>query len=220
MSAGALRGPETASGLRVGVLALQGDVREHVAMLEALGCTVDEVRGPADLAGVAGIVLPGGESTTLSMLLGSAELVEPLRERLRAGMPALGTCAGMILLATEVLDGRSDQRVLGAIDLGVRRNAFGRQLDSFEADLAVAGLDGAPMHAVFIRAPVVERVGAGVDVLASVDLEGASRPVVCRSGTVTVASFHPEVSGDPRLHEIFLRDVAAVSATRTAYQHA
>jgi 5'-phosphate synthase pdxT subunit len=181
-------------------------------MLELLGCTVVEVRVPADLERVAGIVLPGGESTTLSLLLGSAGLFDPLVERLVAGMPAFGTCAGMILLASEVLDGRSDQRVLGAIDLGVRRNAFGRQFDSFESDLDVAGLAGGPMHAAFIRAPVVERVGPGVEVLAVLDGAHDRRPVVCRSGAVTVAAFHPEVTGDPRLHEIFVRDVEAVVA--------
>jgi 5'-phosphate synthase pdxT subunit len=181
-------------------------------MLESLGCSVVEVRVPADLERVAGLVLPGGESTTLSLLLGSAGLLEPLSERLRAGMPAFGTCAGMILLASEVLDGRSDQRVLGAIDLGVRRNAFGRQLDSFESDLVVAGIDGGPMHAAFIRAPVVERVGPGVEVLAVLDVAHDRRPVVCRSGVVTVAAFHPEVTGDARLHEVFVRDVAAAAA--------
>ncbi len=203
-------------GPEVGVLALQGDVREHVRVLESLGCTVVEVRVPADLERVAGLVLPGGESTTLSLLLGSAGLLEPLSERLRAGMPAFGTCAGMILLASEVLDGRSDQRVLGAIDLGVRRNAFGRQLDSFESDLVVAGIDGGPMHAAFIRAPVVERVGPGVEVLAVLDVARDRRPVVCRSGVVTVAAFHPEVTGDSRLHEVFVRDVAAAAAPAAA----
>jgi pyridoxal 5'-phosphate synthase pdxT subunit len=193
----------------VGVLALQGDVREHVAVLRALGASVIEVRRPADLARVGGLVLPGGESTTLGKLIDSAELREPLTKRLAAGMPALGTCAGMILLASEIVGGRSDQSPLEAIDLTVRRNAFGRQLDSFEADLDVTGLEGGSMHAVFIRAPVVDRVGPGVEVLASVELEGASHPVVCRAGAVTVASFHPEVAGDSRLHELLLADVAA-----------
>lgn len=204
--------PEALQGAPVlGVLALQGDVREHVAVLGALGAVVEEVRRPEDLEGVAGLVLPGGESTTLSMLIDSSGLRAPLSARLAAGMPALGTCAGMILLAREILGGRPDQCPLDAIDLSVRRNAFGRQVDSFEADLEVTGLPGAAMHAVFIRAPVVERVGEGVKVLASVELAGARRAVVCRSGSVTVAAFHPELSGDARLHELLLADVDARS---------
>ncbi|MCU1492268.1 MAG: pdxT [Acidimicrobiaceae bacterium] len=195
----------------VGVLALQGDVREHAAMLESLGSRVVAVRRPADLEGVSGIVLPGGESTTLSMLIDSSGLRGPLVERLASGMPALGTCAGMILLAREIVGGRPDQRPLDTLDMSVRRNAFGRQLESFEADLDVVGVDGGPMHAVFIRAPVVEDVGDGVEVLASVELAGALRPVVCRSGVVTVAAFHPEISGDPRLHELLLADIASRS---------
>lgn len=193
---------------RIGVLALQGDSLEHRAMLETLGAEVVEVRLPRHLEQVSALVIPGGESTTLSLLLGSAGLTEPLRRRLAAGMPALGTCAGMILLAEEVLDGRPDQETLSAIDLVVRRNAFGRQLESFEADLDVAGLDGGPMHAVFIRAPLVERAGPEVEVLASVERDGVSRPVVCRQGGVIVAAFHPELSGDTRLHELLLERVA------------
>jgi 5'-phosphate synthase pdxT subunit len=183
---------------------LQGDVREHCRSLEQVGAEPVEVRTPADLGTVGSLVLPGGESTTMSLLLGSSGLLGPLRERLDAGMPAFGTCAGMILLASEVLDGRDDQHALGAIDIAVRRNAFGRQVDSFETDLEVAGLDS-PLHAVFIRAPVVERVGAGVEVLASVEFpDGVSRPVVCRQGPVLVAAFHPELSGELRLHREFL----------------
>ncbi len=186
---------------RVGVLALQGDVREHVAALRALGAEAVEVRTPAHLGQVDAIVLPGGESTTVSLLLASAGLRQPLESRLRAGLPAFGTCAGMILLAREVLDGRPDQRRFAAIDIAVRRNAFGRQVDSFEADLVVEGIEGGDgFPAVFIRAPVVERVGKGVEVLARVD----SRPVLCRQGNVTVAAFHPELSGDLRLHRLFL----------------
>ncbi len=186
------------SGRKVGVLALQGDVREHAAALADLGVHVVEVRTPADLAGVEALVLPGGESTTISLLLQSSGLFEPVAERLRDGMPAFGTCAGMILLASEVVDGRPDQRSFGAVDIAVRRNAFGRQVDSFEAELDVSGVGRVP--AVFIRAPFVERVGEGVEVLAAVD----GHPVVCRSGPVVVASFHPELSGDLRLHELFL----------------
>ena len=192
-------------GPRVGVLALQGAFALHVRALERLGATGVEVRTPAELNGVDALVLPGGESTTMSKLLVAMELCEPLAQRLAEGMPALGTCAGMILLAREVLDGRADQRSFGAIDIAVRRNAFGRQVDSFEADLHIAGLPEAPVHAVFIRAPVVEQVGTGVEVLAQVE-EG--RPVACRQGKVLVTSFHPELSPDLRVHELFLRELA------------
>ncbi|MDP9402349.1 MAG: pyridoxal 5'-phosphate synthase glutaminase subunit PdxT [Actinomycetota bacterium] len=191
---------------KVGVLALQGDVREHASALSDLGAHVVEVRTPHDLSGVDALVLPGGESTTMSLLLDSAGLYDPVAERLGEGMPAFGTCAGMILLAREVLDGRPDQRRFAAIDLAVRRNAFGRQVDSFEADLelsplsALGTLAGGPLPAVFIRAPVVERAGPGVEVLAALD----GRPVLCREGPVLVAAFHPELSGDLRLHQLFL----------------
>jgi 5'-phosphate synthase pdxT subunit len=189
---------------RVGILALQGDVREHAEVLGALGVEPVAVRTPADLESVDSIVIPGGESTAISMLLDSSGLVDPLRRRLEAGMPAFGTCAGMILLADEILDGRPDQHQLGAIDITVRRNAFGRQIQSFETDLDVGGLDP-PFHAVFIRAPVVERVGEGVEVLASVHgVHGGARAVLCRQGPILVAAFHPELSADPRLHQLFL----------------
>ncbi len=190
---------------RVGVLALQGAFALHVRSLARLGVTAVEVRTPAELDGVDALVLPGGESTTMSKLLDSQRLFEPLSERLAAGMPALGTCAGMILLARDVLDGRADQRSFGAIDIAVRRNAFGRQVDSFEADLDVVGLPEAPVHAVFIRAPVVEAVGEGVEILAQVE---GGRPVACRQGPVLVTSFHPELAPDLRVHELFLREVA------------
>jgi 5'-phosphate synthase pdxT subunit len=160
---------------------------------------------PDDLQEVRSLVVPGGESTTMSLLLESSGLLEPLRQRLAEGMPALGTCAGMIMLAAEIVDGRADQHCFGAIDISVRRNAFGRQRDSFEADLEVEGL-GRPLHAVFIRAPVVERVGADVEVLATVRMgDGEEKAVVCRQGPVVVSSFHPELVGDPRLHELFLQ---------------
>lgn len=186
---------------KVGVLALQGAVREHVDALTELGAHAVEVRRPDELSGVDALVLPGGESTTMSLLIESSGLFDPIAERLRDGMPALGTCAGMILLATEVLDGRPDQRTFGAIDLTVRRNAFGRQVDSFEMALDVVGIENGSVDAVFIRAPFVERAGAGVEVLASVD----GHPVLCRSGNVLVASFHPELSDDLRIHQLFLR---------------
>jgi 5'-phosphate synthase pdxT subunit len=191
--------------MRVGVLALQGDVREHIRALAELGADPLEVRSPADLAQVDTIVLPGGESTTMSLLLESSGLADPLAARLQDGMPAFGTCAGMILLASEIVDGRPDQQRFGAIDISVRRNAFGRQVDSFETDLEVAGLD-TPLHSVFIRAPVVVRTGPDVEVLARVTgLDGIPRPVVCRQGPVLVTAFHPELSHDLRLHAAFLQ---------------
>jgi 5'-phosphate synthase pdxT subunit len=161
------------------------------------------VRTPGDLAGIDGIVLPGGESTTMSHLLQTSGMFDPLADRLRDGLPAFGTCAGLILLASDVLDGRPDQRSFGVLDVTVRRNAFGRQVDSFEADLDVAGLAGGAFPAVFIRAPVVERAGDAVEVLASVE----GRPVLCRQGPVFAAAFHPELSGDLRLHQQFLVSV-------------
>ncbi len=190
-------------GARIGVLALQGASGRHVEALTDVGAEAVPVRTPGDLDRLDGLVLPGGESTTISHLLGTSGLHDPLADALADGLPALGTCAGMILLATDVTDGRDDQRSFAAIDIGVRRNAFGRQNDSFEADLEVAGIAGGPMHAVFIRAPVVDRVGDGVEVLASVD----AGPVVCRSGAIMVCSFHPELGEDRRLHATFLEGV-------------
>ena len=189
--------------MKVGVLALQGAFAAHAACLRALGAEPREVRTPDALASVDALVLPGGESTTMSMLLESSELFDRLAERLRSGMPALGTCAGMILLGSEILDGRDDQRCFGAVDISVRRNAFGRQVDSFEADLAVPGLEGDPFRAVFIRAPFVERAGSDVEVLVAID----GHPVLCRQGAVTVAAFHPELSDDLRFHERFLKEM-------------
>jgi pyridoxal 5'-phosphate synthase pdxT subunit len=189
---------------KVGVLSLQGAYRLHAEVLDTLGVEPVDVRTPDALAAVDALVIPGGESTTMSFLLDSSGVREPLAARLRDGMPALGTCAGMIMLAAEVLDGRADQRSLAAIDIGVRRNAFGRQRESFEADLDIEGLGGGPFPAVFIRAPFVERVGPGVVVDASVD----GHPVLCRSGAVTVCSFHPELSNDLRLHQRFLEGLA------------
>ena len=196
----------------IGVLALQGDVREHGRVLTELGASVVEVRRPDDLAAVDGLVLPGGESTAMSVLLRTSGLLAPLRERLAAGMPAFGTCAGMILLAEEVVDGRPDQEQLSALDITVRRNAFGRQVDSFETDLEVAAIGGGPVHAVFIRAPVVERAGPDVEVLAWIDgTDGEVRPVVVRRGGVMASAFHPELTGERRLHESWLSSVEAVA---------
>jgi 5'-phosphate synthase pdxT subunit len=178
---------------------LQGAFNAHARTLADLDCHVSEVRVPADLEPLDALVMPGGESTTMSRLLTTSGLLEPLADRIDNGLAVFGTCAGMILLAREVIDGRSDQRSFGAIDIVVRRNAYGRQVDSFEADLDVIGLD-TPFHAVFIRAPAVESAGPSVDVLASHD--GA--PVLARQGVITVASFHPELTGDDRLHRAFL----------------
>jgi 5'-phosphate synthase pdxT subunit len=191
------------SGTKIGVLALQGAFDAHARLLHTLGASPREVRRPADLDGVDALVLPGGESTTMSMLLDSSELRAPIASRLADGLPVLGTCAGLILLARGVLDGRTDQSSFGVLDIDARRNAFGRQVDSFEADLDVAGLAGGTFHAVFIRAPVVERVGDGVEVLARVD----DKPVLVRSGVVVAAAFHPELSGDDRIHRLFLEGV-------------
>ncbi|MEO7126447.1 MAG: pyridoxal 5'-phosphate synthase glutaminase subunit PdxT [Nakamurella sp.] len=196
----------SSSSLTVGVLALQGDVREHVRALSNLGVRAITVRRPSEIAMIQGIVIPGGESTTICRLLDVFELRDPLAERLSSGLPAYGSCAGMITLATTILDGRSDQVPLGAIDITVRRNAFGRQVDSFETDLdvkgfAAAGIDDEPLRAVFIRAPWVESVGPGVEVLASVD---GGQPVAVRQGRVLVTSFHPEITADDRIHRLFL----------------
>jgi 5'-phosphate synthase pdxT subunit len=192
----------------VGVLALQGDVREHAAMLERAGARVLPVRRARELSEVDGLVLPGGESTTMSRLLESFDLLEPLTERIEAGMPAFGSCAGMILLAKQALDGRPDQRQLGGLDIVVRRNAFGRQVDSFEEDLEFSGIDG-PLHAVFIRAPWVEKVGDDVEVLARVPETpaagaAAGRIVAVRQGQVLATAFHPELTGDERVHRLFV----------------
>ena len=188
--------------MKVGVLALQGAFREHREVLDALDVETIEVRTPAQLAALDALILPGGETTTMSQLLDSSGVREPLAERLADGFPVLGTCAGMILLAREVVDGRPDQESFGAIDVAVRRNAYGRQRDSFEAPLDVAGVPGGPFPGVFIRAPRIESVGEQVEVLASHE----AVPVLARQGAVVVTSFHPELSGDLRLHEWFLRE--------------
>jgi 5'-phosphate synthase pdxT subunit len=190
----------------VGVLALQGAFRAHELALARIGVDTLQVRTPQHLAGVGAIVLPGGESTTMSKLLVTSGLLAPLRDALRTGLPAFGTCAGLIMLADSILDGRGDETPLGALDVSVRRNAYGRQRDSFERDIDVAGLD-TPFRAVFIRAPRIERVGAGVEVLATCD----EVPVLVRSGDVWAASFHPELTDDARIHAAFVHGVAAVT---------
>ncbi|MGH3825126.1 MAG: pyridoxal 5'-phosphate synthase glutaminase subunit PdxT [Pseudonocardiaceae bacterium] len=209
----------TERGPVVGVLALQGDVREHQRALADCGVRGVRVRRPEELAEVDALILPGGESTTMSRLLVAFDLMEPLQARLAAGMPAYGACAGMILLAREILDGRPDQRQLAVLDVVVRRNAFGRQIDSFEADLDVAGVPGGPVRAVFIRAPWVEQAGAGVEVLARVpdvpSAGGASgRIVAIRQGGVLATAFHPELTGDRRVHRLFCEMVRQSSGAR------
>ncbi|WP_327039893.1 pyridoxal 5'-phosphate synthase glutaminase subunit PdxT [Micromonospora ureilytica] len=196
----------------IGVLALQGDVREHVAALAAAGADARPVRRPAELAAVDGLVIPGGESTTISKLADIFEMREPIEKRIADGMPVYGSCAGMIMLATEVLDGRPDQRGFAGIDMTVRRNAFGRQVDSFEAPVTITGVEGEAFHAVFIRAPWVERVGAGVEVIGTVtDGPAADRIVAVRQGNLLATSFHPELTGDLRVHAYFVDLVRSAS---------
>lgn len=191
----------------IGVLALQGAFGAHERVLHDLGADTRQVRTPGDLAAVDSLVMPGGESTTMSRLLHTAGLFDRIAARLASGMPTFGTCAGMILLADEVLDGRTDQRSFAAIDIAVRRNGYGRQIDSFEHDIEVQGLD-APFHAVFIRAPKVERVTSGVQVLA--ELDGV--PVLARQRHVLVAAFHPELTDDQRVHAMFVEMVHTARA--------
>ena len=189
----------------VGILALQGDVAEHRAALEANGAYVLNVRRTSELDGIDGLVIPGGESTTIGKLLVAFDLLEPLRKRVADGLPCYGSCAGMILLADRVLDGTADQVGVGGMDITVRRNAFGRQVDSFESDLDLAGIEGGPMRAIFIRAPWVESVGSSVEVLARVE----DHPVAVREGPLLATSFHPEVTGDHRIHGLFVSMVDA-----------
>jgi 5'-phosphate synthase pdxT subunit len=196
----------------IGVLALQGNVREHVAALQAVGARALPVRRPGELDDVDGIVLPGGESTTISRLLETFELLDPLRKRLADGLPAYGSCAGMILLANQVRDGRPDQHQLNALDVVVRRNAFGRQVDSFECDLDFSGIPDSAVHAVFIRAPWVEAVGERVEVLARVPDSAsagvaAGKIVAVRQDRVLATAFHPELTGDRRVHDLFVQMV-------------
>ncbi len=198
-------GPGMPAGHRappVGVLALQGDVAEHLRALRAAGAEPSAVRRPDELDRVEGLVIPGGESTTIWKLIDIFGLAEPLRKRIGDGMPVFGSCAGLILLADRLPDPASAQQTLGGIDMTVRRNAFGRQVDSFETDLHISGLDGPPFRAVFIRAPWVEQVGAGVEVLAT-EL-AASRIVAVRQGSALATAFHPELTGDWRIHQMFV----------------
>jgi pyridoxal 5'-phosphate synthase pdxT subunit len=196
---------------RIGVLAVQGDVREHLAALTDLGADATTVRRPAEVETIDGLVIPGGESTVMDKLVRAFELQGPLRERIAAGMPAFGSCAGMIMLADRIADARPDQQTLGGLDITVRRNAFGRQVDSFEQDLDFAWSDpsrSGTVHAVFIRAPWVEEVGAGVEVLARVSGgPAAGRIVAVRQRNVLATSFHPEVGADRRIHAEFVEIV-------------
>jgi 5'-phosphate synthase pdxT subunit len=217
------------SGLRIGVLALQGDFREHLQAVETAGAVGVGIRRPSELAGLDGLIIPGGESTAIDKLARAFELAGPLKDRIRDGLPVYGSCAGMILLADEIADPATDlagnpQETFGGLDITVRRNAFGRQRESFETDLDFKGLDFsatesgvAPVHAVFIRGPWVERVGAGVEILAQVEpadpehashaasLPGTARIVAVRFGHLLATSFHPEVTGEKRVHELFIR---------------
>jgi pyridoxal 5'-phosphate synthase pdxT subunit len=192
------------SSPRVGVLALQGDVREHLRVLTSLGVPATAVRRPAELDACDALVVPGGESTTMFKLARTFDLFEPLRQRIKEGLPVFGTCAGMIMLADRIVDGPPDQETLGGLDITVRRNAFGRQVDSFEGDLTIDGLEE-PVHAVFIRAPWVEETGPEVEVLGRVEGGAAAgRIVAVRQGSLLATSFHPEVGGDDRVHRLFL----------------
>ena len=198
--------------LRVGVLAVQGDVREHINSLTSLNVAVQKVRNPEELKTVNALVIPGGESTTISMLAKRVGLMDPLRKFVKDGFAVYGSCAGMIMLADEILDGRSDQETIGGLDITVRRNAFGRQVDSFETDLSVKDFDKS-FRAIFIRAPWVERVGESVEVLAAVTAEnGTQHPVMVRQGSVLATAFHPELTTDNRVHEYFVQMAKSVSA--------
>jgi 5'-phosphate synthase pdxT subunit len=188
----------------IGVLALQGDVREHLAALRPCGVRAVRVRRPEELEGLSGLVLPGGESTTMAKLARTFELIEPLRKLIGDGLPVYGSCAGMILLADRIVDGAVGQETFGGMDMTVRRNAFGRQVDSFEEDLTISGIDGGPVHAVFIRAPWVESVGPAATPLAAVTTgPAAGRIVAVRQRQLLATSFHPELMGDGRVHAYF-----------------
>jgi 5'-phosphate synthase pdxT subunit len=217
----------------IGVLALQGDVREHLAALASCGAIARPVRRRAELDEVDALIIPGGESTTMSKLAIDFGLLDPVTARIAGGMPAYGSCAGMIMLATDVLDGRPDQRTFGGIEMTVRRNAFGRQVDSFEAPVTIEGIEGEPLHAVFIRAPWVEKVGGEVSVLGraqvGADVTGtardrasrgdasggpAGRIVAVRQGNLLATSFHPELTGDLRVHAYFVDMVRGAAEDR------
>jgi pyridoxal 5'-phosphate synthase pdxT subunit len=194
--------------MNIGVLALQGDVREHLRALESSGAAATPIRRPDELSAVDGLVVPGGESTVMSKLAITFELMEPIRKRIAAGMPVYGSCAGMIMLAERILDGRPDQEQFGGIDMTVRRNAFGRQVESFEGAVDISDISGGPFDAVFIRAPWVEQVGEGVQVMGRVTAgPAAGRIVAVRQGNLLATAFHPELTGDLRVHRYFVEMV-------------
>lgn len=197
--------------MRVGVLALQGDFREHILALEECGVSASIVRRPSELAAVDALVIPGGESTAIANLARSFNLFEPLKRRVSSGMPVFGSCAGMILLADRVLDAGAGQETFGGLDITVRRNAFGSQVDSFETDLEFTGITSPTVHAVFIRAPWVESVGLNVEVLATLD-----HAVAVRQGALLATSFHPELTGDNRIHRFFIESVARPALEKAA----
>ncbi|CAB4745516.1 unannotated protein [freshwater metagenome] len=193
--------------MKVGVLALQGDFREHLSALGECGVTGKLVKTPSEVSEVDALIIPGGESTTISKLAKSFGLFDLISKRIADGMPTYGSCAGMILVAKSILDPASGQETFGGIDMQVRRNAFGRQTESFEVDLAFAGISGAPIRSIFIRAPWVESCGSGVDVLGSLEVDGKSHPVAVAQGRVLATAFHPELTGDNRVHRYFLEEV-------------
>lgn len=196
----------------IGVLALQGDVREHLRALESCGADALAVRRPAELERVDGLIIPGGESTTMWKLAVAFDLLEPLRKRVEGGMPAYGSCAGMIMLADRIRDGVDGQETIGGIDMDVRRNAFGRQVDSFESDVRIDGTGDDPYHAVFIRAPWVEAIGEDVTVVGRVEAgPAAGRIVAVRQDRLLATSFHPELTGDTRVHRLFVDMVKGIS---------
>lgn len=197
--------------MKVGVLALQGDVREHFVCLQEVGANPIRVRRRSELESIDALVIPGGESTTMALLAQTFDLFEPIQKRIAAGLPVYGSCAGMILLADRVLDATQDQKTFGGLDITVRRNAFGRQVDSFESDLNLRGIDG-KLRAVFIRAPWVEQIGPEVEVLASVNVEGVEHPVAVRQGALLATSFHPELTNDHRVHGYFLDEVCGATS--------
>jgi 5'-phosphate synthase pdxT subunit len=195
--------------MKVGVLALQGDFREHIAALSDLGVEAFAVRTASEISNIDALILPGGESTTIAKLARSFELFELIKRRIGEGLPVYGSCAGMILLADRVLDAALDQETFGGIDMTVRRNAFGRQVDSFESELEMVGIAGPAIKTIFIRAPWVEEFGSSVTVLASLEIGGLTHPVAVRQGNLLATSFHPEISGDNRIHKFFVDEVCS-----------
>ena len=197
---------------KIGVLALQGDVREHFSAIENCGAIATEVKRPIDLVNLNGLIIPGGESTTIAKLLRIFDLFEPLQKALRNGLPVYGSCAGMILLAKEIIDGTSDQETLGIIDITVKRNAFGRQVDSFEQELLIPEIDSEPFNAIFIRAPWIEQIGADVQSLAEIkSSDGLMHSVLAREKNALVSSFHPELTGDLRVHRYFIDKICSIN---------